>query len=234
MTYETMAEFHDLFMQKAWERIGPTVRATFAGLGADDVVADLGAGTGLGTLTMAGATPARIWAVEPSATMRAVLLHRLADIPDVARRVSVLAGAVPAALAELPQPVAGVLATHMVGHLSAIERSSFFSWLNAQLSEDGVALLTHQTPDLGEADAVDEIIERTHIGEHTYQATYRGTDSRFRTRYDVLDDAGRVLRSLEASGQWTVVTLDQLAAEAAAHGLHCWAGDVEGVCFVRR
>ena len=79
MSYESMAEFHDLFMTGVWARLGPTVHATFAGLGPDAVVVDIGAGTGLGTVTVARATPARIWAVEPSATMRAVTARDVAS-----------------------------------------------------------------------------------------------------------------------------------------------------------
>lgn len=134
MSYESMAEFHDLFMAGAWARLRPVVVAAFAGLSAGDLVIDLGAGTGLGTLALAESTPARIWALEPATTMRAVLLHRLAASADLAARVSVLAGAVPAALQDVPVPVAGVLATHVVGHLSARERAQLFAWMAAHLA----------------------------------------------------------------------------------------------------
>ena len=229
-----MGEFHDLFMDAAWARLRPAVQAACAELAADDLVVDLGAGTGLGTLAVAAACPARIWAVEPSTTMRAVLLHRLAVAPELAGRVSVLAGAAPEALDRVPTPVAGVLATHVLGHLSPEERSALLGWLAAHLAADGFALLTHQPPGLDDDGAVDEVVEETRIGEHVYRATYRGSGQTFSTVYAVLDDAGRELRSHEVSGAWQVVTLDELGAAAQAHGLRVRPGPVGGTCLVTR
>ncbi len=61
-----MAEFHDLFMTPSWDRLGPSLADAFRRLGPDDVVVDLGAGTGLGTLRLVEHSPAQVWPVEPS------------------------------------------------------------------------------------------------------------------------------------------------------------------------
>jgi methylase of polypeptide subunit release factors len=74
--YEGMGEFHDLFMDDAWARLRPVLTEAFAHLDESATVLDLGAGTGLGTRALAASTPARIVAVEPPLTMRAVLTAR--------------------------------------------------------------------------------------------------------------------------------------------------------------
>jgi 16S rRNA A1518/A1519 N6-dimethyltransferase RsmA/KsgA/DIM1 with predicted DNA glycosylase/AP lyase activity len=51
-----------------------------------------GAGTGLITTSLAGWTPAEIFALEPSPGMRAVLPSRLSSRPELLSRVTVLPG----------------------------------------------------------------------------------------------------------------------------------------------
>ena len=53
-------------------------------------ILEIGAGTGLITTSLADWTPAEIFALEPSAGMRAVLLSRLASRPELLKRVTVL------------------------------------------------------------------------------------------------------------------------------------------------
>lgn len=50
----------------------------FGDLGAAAVIADVGAGSGVGTQVVADETSARIVALEPNATMRAMLTSRVA------------------------------------------------------------------------------------------------------------------------------------------------------------
>lgn len=234
MSYEAMAEFHDLFMAAVWERLAPVVTEAFAGLGPDDVVVDLGAGTGLGSLTVVERTAARVWALEPMPVMRAVLLHRVAASPAASARVSVVAGAVPDDLGALRSPVAGVVATHMLGHLAPADRSGCWAWIAEHLTSEGVALVTYQPAIADEDEGADGVVEETRIGEHLYRATHRGAGEEFRSRYEVVDGAGTVLRTTEASGSWLPVTLDELRAEVAAYGLVCRDSAVDGACLIGR
>lgn len=53
-------------------------------------ILEIGSGTGLITTSLADWTPAEIFALEPSAGMRAVLLSRLSSRPELLKRVTVL------------------------------------------------------------------------------------------------------------------------------------------------
>jgi hypothetical protein len=92
--YDDLAEFHDLFMKEPWEALRPAVREVVGGLGPDDVVVDLGAGTGMGTRVIAAETAANLVAVEPSRMMRTALMARVAGDQALAERVTVVAGLV--------------------------------------------------------------------------------------------------------------------------------------------
>jgi 16S rRNA A1518/A1519 N6-dimethyltransferase RsmA/KsgA/DIM1 with predicted DNA glycosylase/AP lyase activity len=59
--------------------------------GARRAILEVGAGTGLITTLLADCTPAEIFAAEPAAGMRAVLLSRLSSRPQLLARVTVLA-----------------------------------------------------------------------------------------------------------------------------------------------
>ncbi|MGN6218764.1 MAG: hypothetical protein ACTHNQ_04620 [Microbacterium sp.] len=76
-------------------------------------------------------------AIEPSLTMRAVLLARVADDPELIDQVSVLAGAAPDILDELTGPVAGFVCANRLGHLTATGRQETFARL-ATLLEPGL------------------------------------------------------------------------------------------------
>ncbi|GAB3173361.1 hypothetical protein GCM10027059_44230 [Myceligenerans halotolerans] len=108
-------------------QLRPVLEAAFGDLGPDATLLDLGAGSGVGTRTLAACTRARIIAVEPSRTMRSVLLARIADDGALGEQVSVMAGAVPRALEELPGEVAGFVCAHMLGHLTAAQRTETFA-----------------------------------------------------------------------------------------------------------
>lgn len=234
MTYETMAEFHDLFMIEQWRRLAPALVDAFSHLGPQDTVVDPGAGTGLGATTVASVTAAQIWAVEPSVAMRSVLLHHVAASPDLSARVSVVAGSVPDNLDELPPLVHGVLAMHMMGHLSTGARSAWWRWLATSLASGGVALVTHQPAYADVTDAGDPVAE-CRIGAHTYRVTYLADPpgETFRSRYDVLDDT-RVIRTVEVAGHWRTITIDDLRSEAAEHQLVCQDSVVYGVGVIKR
>lgn len=221
--YEQMAEFHDLFMGETWSKLRTLLERELGQLGPDDLVVDLGAGTGLGTLALVEQTDAEVWAVEPSMTMRAVLLHRVASSPAASSRVSVWAGSVPDALRDVPAPVAGVIATHMLGHLGPDERDELFAWLASALGTDGIALFTFQSAETedGPADDGGEHEEEVGVGRHRYRATHLPSGQGYRTRYDVIDIGGTVIRSLPVSGTWSTVSYDDIADAAAEHGLAC-------------
>lgn len=238
--YDVMDEFHDLFMSSAWVRLAPALGEVFCELDADDVIIDLAAGTGLGTMAVVHHTTAEVWALEPAHGMRAVLVHRVAAAPEAAGRVSVVAGRVPDDLDALPTAVSGVVLTHALGHLDAAQRSGLWAWVAHVLTPRGAVVLTcqeaaeNESRDGSSLDPVDPVVEEIAIGRHRYRATHTGGGERFRTRYEVLDEADTVLRSHDASGTWRPVSAQQVATEVADHGLTTAPGPVAGVVVVRR
>ncbi|MGE4365427.1 MAG: class I SAM-dependent methyltransferase [Mycolicibacterium sp.] len=223
--YEGMGEFHDLFMTDVGGGLRPALASAFADLDPVATVLDLGAGTGIGTRLLARSTPAQVIAIEPSLTMRAVLLARVADDAELVDRVSVLAGAAPDILNEVAGPVAGFVCAHMLGHLTAPQRQQTFARLSALLEPDGIGIITlPRTPDPAEAPVVEE---STRIGRHRYLARHQATQS----EYLVLD-GDRILRQETFPSSWEPPTLDQLHNELRQAGLHLADGD-ERIGLVR-
>jgi 16S rRNA A1518/A1519 N6-dimethyltransferase RsmA/KsgA/DIM1 with predicted DNA glycosylase/AP lyase activity len=77
--------FYDLFHENGHvpeirEKLPPLVAGVRRG------ILEIGAGTGLITTSLAEWTPAEIFALEPSAGMRGVLLSRLGARPDLLER----------------------------------------------------------------------------------------------------------------------------------------------------
>lgn len=197
-------------MDDAIERLRSVLRNAFGGLTADEVVVDLGAGTGLGMRALAGETQARIIAVEPSLTMRAVLTARVADDPTLAEQVTVLPGAAPEVLDELPD-LAGFVCTHMLGHLTARQRTDTFAGLADRLAAGGVGVVT-VNPDV--PPSTEPVQQQRWIGSQRYTVRYLPTaDGGHASEYQVSDRQGRVLRTERFSGTWHRVTADSLRQE---------------------
>ncbi|OCC14039.1 Gfo/Idh/MocA family oxidoreductase [Streptomyces sp. PTY087I2] len=147
--YTNPAEFFDLGAREHTARTGPAVIASLRGIdvGAGPLL-DIGAGTGLVTRQVAEAFPdARILATEPSAGMRAILTSRVADDPDLARRVTVRAAA--ANDLALPDKVSAVVACGVLGHIAPVRRRELLRELAARLPAGApivVELMGFHTP----------------------------------------------------------------------------------------
>lgn len=229
--YDRLGEFHDLFVEEARRRLRPALAAAFGGLPPDAVVLDLGAGTGLGVRQLAQATRARIVAVEPSLTMRAVLLARVVDDPELTSRVTVVAGYVPAVFDELPDEVAGFVCAHMLGHLSPAERARTFAALTARLAEGGVGVVTVNATAEPRSET---FVEARRIGEHRYIARYLppGPDGRPGSEYEVRGADDQLLRAERFAGHWTPITAEGLRAELAPAGWSVAAQEPSGTVLL--
>jgi 16S rRNA A1518/A1519 N6-dimethyltransferase RsmA/KsgA/DIM1 with predicted DNA glycosylase/AP lyase activity len=98
-------------------------------------ILEIGAGTGLITTSLAGWTPAEIFALEPSAGMRAVLLSRLASRPELLERVTVLP--CDALSVELDEPAEAVVMINVMYALEPGYRKRLWPVLAAQLEPGG-------------------------------------------------------------------------------------------------
>lgn len=109
-------------------------------------ILDVGAGSGvIATTVLRRVTSARVLALEPSRSMRALLLSRLAIHPEWFDRITVR----PEGFFEatLPQQVGGAILLGVLGHFDAGERSAVFAELAARLPDGGAALLDLQAPE---------------------------------------------------------------------------------------
>ena len=227
-TYEGLGEFHDLSMTAPWERLRPHVRTLFAGLPATSTVADLGAGSGMGTRVLAQESGVRIVALEPSLVMRSVLTARVGDSPDLSRRVTVLAGALPVDLDALPRPLDGCVCAHMLGHLDTSAGRRLWRGLADRCTTGAVGLVTTEErheDDLARTGrrAGEPLVETRVLGGLEYRAVYRdagtlGSTDRFSTTYQVLAD-GELLREATFAGSWAPVSYEVLVDELGSSGL---------------
>ncbi|PZF84807.1 class I SAM-dependent methyltransferase [Jiangella anatolica] len=214
--YERLAEFHDLFMTEAWERLRPRVRSALAHLGETSVVVEIGAGSGIGTRTIAAETRARIFAVEPALVMRSILTARVADHPQLADRVTVVAGSVPDDLGEVPAGIDAFVCAHMLGHLDRETRRGLFAWLGSHLRPGGVGLVTTQERPEAPAgrDGDTLLVETRTIGDYEYRAHHlrTGRPGRHSSRYEVWRGS-TLVRSESFEGRWEAVTAGDVAAD---------------------
>jgi Methyltransferase domain len=218
--YAASGEYLHLLSGPAWVAMRPRLAAALAGVdpGAGPVV-ELGAGTGLGTDVLLETLDNDVLAAEPSASLRGVLLARLAD--RGAGRVTVFPGG--AVEVPLPDRIAAVVGMHMVGHLAPPERKRLWAAVAERLAPGGPVVLNVQPPSVAEA-----VPEFPWMGAAVGGLVYEGTGSaeptgpdsvRWRMRYRTRREDGTVLAGSSADYVWWVVSADGLAAELAEAGL---------------
>ena len=123
----------------ALERLIPLVRAE------SGPVLDIGAGSGLNTVFVLERLPeARVYALEPSTAMRALVLTKVAAHPEWFDRVTIRPEAFGAA--PLPDAISAAILLGVLGHFSPDERAALFAALAARLPEGGAALTDLQPP----------------------------------------------------------------------------------------
>lgn len=221
--YERSAEYLDLMMAGAWQALAPALTALLHEVRAEAGPAvDLGAGTGRGVAAICAALPGDdpVLAVEPSAAMRAVLLARVHDDPELRGRVTVLAE--DAAHASLPEGLRAIVALNMLGHLPPVERRALWADATQRLAPGG-ALIVNVSPPVRP-----ERVPRTRMASATVGALdYEGWASAepsgddevtWRMDYRVLRD-GLALSEVTVNYRWWVASETQLAEETSEAGL---------------
>lgn len=224
MGYRRTAEFHELFIAPRWRRCAPLLVDRWGALSREAIVADIGAGTGVGLLAVAAITPARLVAVEPDLTMRTALMARLATDTALALRTTVLPDRVPQAVDQLPDLLDGAVVAHMLGHLTDRDRSELWSRLLPRLRPGAAAMVT-VSPDPDPAHPTGDeppVAESRRVGEREYTVSYgphpvHGPGRGHLTIYRVHEHGRLVIEEIEIS-EWHPVTTADLRAEVAAAG----------------
>ena len=135
-------------------------------------ILEIGAGTGLITTLLADWTPAEIFALEPSASMRGVLLSRLCSHPELLRRVTVLS--CDALSVDLDEPVEAVVMINVMYALEPDYRKQLWPVLSAQLEPAGLLVFTWRDGGPPTPRPLQELDSRQ-VGRHTYTVTVRIT-----------------------------------------------------------
>ncbi len=196
-------------------------------------VIEIGAGTGLITEVIARATPAEIYAVEPSLGMRSVLVSRLAQDPPALRRVTVLpCGALDV---DVDEPVEAVVMISVLQSFSAAERVELWRVLARQLEPGGRLLFNWRQRG---AAVPGELVSMGSypVGRHTYEvagqvldASGESVTSRFvyrtRQRGVVVSEDEVVSTSHWPAGEVLVAELKEqgFVAEDAPDGMQVWS-----------
>ncbi|MCK2239288.1 MULTISPECIES: class I SAM-dependent methyltransferase [unclassified Crossiella] len=214
--YTYMAQYHELFALPYKE---PTQRAVAKAV-ADcaNGVLEMGAGTGLVTETIADASAGEVFAVEPAAPMRAVLMSRLARRPDLQRRVTVMP--MSALEVRLPVRVDAVVLISMLLCFSPAERQKLWQVCADSLNPGG--LLLQDRPEPSSAEAIPPAAGSLQVGRARYDIEYEGRPVRegvlrlsWSYRITVGDEPG--IEEREEIDAYPV-TESELDAELAAAG----------------
>src|SRR5215469_10025519 len=137
-------------------------------------ILEIGAGTGLITTSLADWTPAEIFALEPSAGMRAVLLSRLSSRPELLGRITVLS--CDALTVALDEPVEAVVMINVMYALEPDYRKRLWPVLAASVETAGLLVFTWRDGGPPEPRPLRELQARQ-VGRHTYTVLSQILDS---------------------------------------------------------
>lgn len=158
--------FYDLFQEDGHvAEIRESLPPLLAGIRRS--VLEIGAGTGLVTTALADWTPGEIFALEPSAGMRGVLLSRLSSRPELLDRVTVLP--CDALSVSLPEIVEAVVMVKVLHVLEPDYRRKLWPVLAAALEPGGLLVFTWRDGSPPKPRPLRKLVSRQ-VGRHTYTA----------------------------------------------------------------
>jgi SAM-dependent methyltransferase len=181
-------------------------------------ILEIGAGTGLITTSLADWTPAEIFALEPSAGMRAVLLSRLASRPELLKRVTVLP--CDALSVDLADPAEAVVMINVMYALEPDYRKRLWPVLAAQLAPGGLLVFTWRAGGPPAPHPLEELDSRQ-VGRHTYTALseiLESDEEALRARYLYrITEGDKVISEEEITGYayrpaWDVIQRELVGA----------------------
>jgi SAM-dependent methyltransferase len=223
--------FYDLFHETGHV---PKIRKNLPPLltGVRRSVLEIGAGTGLITTSLAGWTPAEIFALEPSAGMRGILLSRLSSQPELLNRVTVLP--YDALRLTLDEPVEAVVMINVMYALEPDYRKQLWPVLAASMEPAGLLVFTWRDGGPPAPHPLKEL-ESRQVGRHTYTVLSEILDTdgeACRARYlHRITQADKIISEEEITGYsyrppWNVLQHELVTAgftqAEGAEGLLAW------------
>jgi SAM-dependent methyltransferase len=182
-------------------------------------ILEIGAGTGLITTSLADWTPAEIFALEPSAGMRAVLLSRLSSRPELLERVTVLP--CDALSLDLDEPVEAIVMINVMYALEPEYRKRLWPVLAAKLATGGLLVFTWRAGGLPAPHPLEEMVSRR-VGRHSYTVlteVFESDEQAFRARYlHRVTDGEKVISEEDVTGWGYRPTWDVLQGELTGAG----------------
>lgn len=170
------------------------------------VAVDVGSGTGSVLPLLRDLGAQKLYAVEPSAAMRAGLVATLGRDRDLLARTTVVRAGVPEAFDRLPGQWDVVTMLNVIGHLDDDARGRLWSELSERLTEDGRFVVALQPPEtVVEVPWTD--FGAVRIGEDEIRTGGAATP---------VDD-----RTVEWTMQWTLVNADREELETRT-AVHRW------------
>ncbi len=181
-------------------------------------ILEIGAGTGLITTSLADWTPAEIFALEPSAEMRAVLISRLTSRPELLERVTVLP--CDALSVDLDEPVEAAVMINVMYALEPDYRRRLWPVLAAQLAPGGLLVFTWRAGGPPAPGPLQEQDSRR-VGRHTYTVLseiLESDEEAFSARYLIrITEGDKVVSEEEITGcgyrpGWEVIQRELVSA----------------------
>jgi len=167
--YSLTPGYYDLFRAVEGERALPSVGIFVALAPAGGSALELGPGTGRAALKVAERV-ATLCCLERSPSMRAVLLAKLAQRPELWDRVTVLPGSAPSF--RLGRRFDYIYLGGVLEHISQPDRARLFAAIADHLEPSGTAamdmVLTESTPDMAESE-----VAEVRLGECRYVHSMR-------------------------------------------------------------
>jgi SAM-dependent methyltransferase len=225
--------FYDLFHEhghvpKIRENLPPLLAGVLRS------ILEIGAGTGLITTSLAEWTPAEIFALEPSAGMRGVLLSRLGARPELLERVTVLA--CDALSVDLDEPAEAMVMINVMYALEPDYRKQLWPVLASQLESGGLLVFSWRDGGPPAPHPLRELGSRQ-VGRHTYailseilESDEEGAKARYLHR---ISKGGKVISEEELIGYAYRPKRDVLYPELADAGF-TQADAPEGLLAWRR
>ncbi|HZD97764.1 MAG TPA: methyltransferase domain-containing protein [Micromonosporaceae bacterium] len=231
-SYEITAEYYDVLQATRYVQRADAVLSRWLGrprVGALDV----GAGTGLATELLAQRCDVTVHAVEPTRSMRTVLLSRLAGRPELLEHVRVHAR--PIQDLGLSQVADFGLCLNTMGTLDRAERAEALTALAEALTSDATLVLQRppDTPGRAHAD-----LPAWHLGGDVYSGDVTCIESRpgaieWRFTYRVTRDDAVIREEVETFDGF-LVAADDFDIELANAGFVVTDVDDHDVVVARR